>query len=247
MASVEESKVLLSQILEKEFSEALQDSESFNKMKVTAIIQQAMTGFVRGVTGTEMDFTSKNDAIDAAINSLYSNIENYLALEETEEDLEPVFEIDVEFKHDDVLEEEINSETETTTPEPEIQVVYYIDSDEPLLEIDVFADGGPKSEPEERTPAQSTTMTTAPSTTTTSTRSTTMTTTTRSTTTTSTTTRSTTTTSTTTPSTTMTTTTPSTTTTITTTTPTPTTTTTTTLADSTTTKGSNSFWQQFYG
>ena len=47
MASVEESKVLLSQILEKEFSEALQDSESFNKMKVTAIIQQAMTGFVR--------------------------------------------------------------------------------------------------------------------------------------------------------------------------------------------------------
>ena len=67
MATAEELKVFLSQDLEKQFSEALQDSESFNKIQLTAIIQQAMTEFVMRVTGTEMEFTRKNEVIDSAI------------------------------------------------------------------------------------------------------------------------------------------------------------------------------------
>ena len=147
LATAEEHKVFLSQDLEKQFSEALQDSESFNKIQLTAMVQQAMTEFVMGVTGTEMEFTEKNDVIDSAIQTLYNDIENYLALKEKEECcLDPVFEIDVEFQHDEVLEEEAQSEPETRTPEPEIEVSYIDSGEEPLLEIDVFAE--PESEPE---------------------------------------------------------------------------------------------------
>ena len=72
LASAEEYKVFLSQDLVKGLSEALQDRESFNQSKVAAIIKQAMTGFVMGVTGTEMEFNRENDVIDSAIHTLYS-------------------------------------------------------------------------------------------------------------------------------------------------------------------------------
>ena len=149
LARAEESKVFLSQDLVKGFSEALQD-KSFNKINATAIIKQAMTGFVMGVTGTEMEFTRESDGIDSAIHTLYSYVENDLGLQEKEECcLDPVFEIDIEFSADEVLEEEVHSEAKTTTPAPEMEV-YFDESDEPLFEVDIFADSDrePESEPE---------------------------------------------------------------------------------------------------